>query len=82
MKLLREKATKDLIQCNTEMRELERLIANEFTLKNFIMTKCNEELGYYDDKMAPGQCKTMLSAQMTLCIALNLLKWYNQFLSI
>ncbi|XP_005797089.1 coiled-coil domain-containing protein 63-like isoform X1 [Xiphophorus maculatus] len=72
MKLLREKATKDLIQCNTEMRELERLIANEFTLKNFIMTKCNEELGYYDDKMAPGQLpgakalSKMLSGEQTV----------------
>ncbi|XP_043978930.1 coiled-coil domain-containing protein 114 isoform X2 [Gambusia affinis] len=55
MKLLREKATKDLIQYNAEMKELERLIANEFTLKNFIMTKCSEELGHFDDKMAPGQ---------------------------
>lgn len=82
MKLLREKATKDLIQYNAEMKELERLIANEFTLKNFIMTKCSEELGHFDDKMAPGQCRTMLSSQMTLCIALNLLKWYNQYLPI
>ncbi|XP_008406806.1 coiled-coil domain-containing protein 114 isoform X1 [Poecilia reticulata] len=55
MKMLREKATKDLIQYNTEMKELERIIANEYTLKNFIMTKCNEELGHFDDKMGPGQ---------------------------
>ncbi|XP_014856230.1 PREDICTED: outer dynein arm protein 1-like isoform X4 [Poecilia mexicana] len=72
MKMLREKATKDLIQYNTEMKELERIIANEYTLKNFIMTKCNEELGHFDDKMGPGQLpgamtlKRMLSGEHTV----------------
>ncbi|XP_054883554.1 coiled-coil domain-containing protein 114 isoform X2 [Poeciliopsis prolifica] len=69
MKMLREKATKDLIQYNAEMKELERLIANEFSLKNFIMTKCNEDS--FDDKMAPGQFpgakafRSMLSGEQT-----------------
>ncbi|XP_014902763.1 coiled-coil domain-containing protein 114 isoform X2 [Poecilia latipinna] len=72
MKMLREKATKDLIQYNTEMKELERIIANEYTLKNFIMTKCNEELGHFDDKMGPGQLpgamtlKRLLSGEQTV----------------
>uniref|UniRef100_A0A3Q3FIR1 Outer dynein arm docking complex subunit 1 n=2 Tax=Kryptolebias marmoratus TaxID=37003 RepID=A0A3Q3FIR1_KRYMA len=44
MNLMREKAVKDLAQYNTEMKELERIIAHELNLKEFMSTKCNERM--------------------------------------
>ncbi|XP_031709507.1 coiled-coil domain-containing protein 114 isoform X2 [Anarrhichthys ocellatus] len=43
--MMREKAVKDLAQYNTEMKELERVIAQEFSLKEFMTTKCSERSG-------------------------------------
>nr|XP_046239303.1 coiled-coil domain-containing protein 114 isoform X2 [Scatophagus argus] len=40
--MMREKAEKDLDQYNTEMKELERIIAHECSLKDFMTTKCSE----------------------------------------
>ncbi|XP_062401052.1 coiled-coil domain-containing protein 114 [Sardina pilchardus] len=42
MTMLREKAVKDLAQYSAEMKELERVIAHERRLKEFMSTKCNE----------------------------------------
>ncbi|KAK3536339.1 hypothetical protein QTP86_006369 [Hemibagrus guttatus] len=42
MTMMKEKAVKDLAQYNAEMKELERLIAHEQRLKDFMATKCNE----------------------------------------
>ncbi|CAG07036.1 unnamed protein product, partial [Tetraodon nigroviridis] len=42
MILLKEKAVKDLTQYNAEIKDLERLIAHECHLKEFMTTKCNE----------------------------------------
>lgn len=39
---LKEKAVKDLTQYNAEIKDLERLIAHECNLKEFMTTKCNE----------------------------------------
>lgn len=41
MILLKEKAVKDLTQYNAELKDLERLIAHECNLKEFMTTKCN-----------------------------------------
>lgn len=68
MAMLREKAVKDLAQYNADVKELERVIAHEFNLKNFINTKSREQTTQLDDKMTPEQCKTMFSAQIKLCI--------------
>ncbi|XP_061543466.1 coiled-coil domain-containing protein 114 [Phycodurus eques] len=43
--MMREKAEKDLTQYNTEMRELERVISHECSLKDFITTKYSEKTG-------------------------------------
>ncbi|XP_076603959.1 coiled-coil domain-containing protein 114 [Chaetodon auriga] len=48
MSMMREKAVKDLAQYNTEMKELERLIAHECSLKEFMTTKCSERSGQQD----------------------------------
>ncbi|KAM4740151.1 coiled-coil domain-containing protein 114 [Anableps anableps] len=48
MTILRDKTMKDLIQYYTETKELERIIAYEFNLKNFIGTKCSKEMGQFD----------------------------------
>ncbi|XP_067443059.1 coiled-coil domain-containing protein 114 isoform X1 [Thunnus thynnus] len=42
MTMMREKAVKDLAQYNAEMKELERVIAHECSLKDFMTTKCSE----------------------------------------
>ncbi|XP_076125301.1 coiled-coil domain-containing protein 114 [Alosa pseudoharengus] len=42
MTMLKEKAVKDLAQYSAEMKELERVIAHERRLKEFMSTKCNE----------------------------------------
>ncbi|KAI3369946.1 hypothetical protein L3Q82_024753, partial [Scortum barcoo] len=42
MIMMREKAVKDLAQYNAEMKELERVIAHECSLKEFMTTKCSE----------------------------------------
>ncbi|KAL6111933.1 odad1 [Pungitius sinensis] len=45
MTMMKEKAEKDLAQYNAEMKELERVIALEFSLKEFMTTKCSERSG-------------------------------------
>ncbi|MCJ8744661.1 hypothetical protein PDJAM_G00121100 [Pangasius djambal] len=46
--MMKEKAVKDLAQYSTEMKELERLIAHEQRLKDFMTTKCSERTGLDD----------------------------------
>ncbi|XP_029288040.1 coiled-coil domain-containing protein 114 [Cottoperca gobio] len=46
--MMREKAVKDLAQYNAEMKELERVIAHECSLKEFMTTKCSERSGQED----------------------------------
>ncbi|XP_026202814.1 coiled-coil domain-containing protein 114 isoform X2 [Anabas testudineus] len=48
MTMMREKAVKDLAQYNVEMKELERVIAHECNLKDFMTTKCSERSGQDD----------------------------------
>ncbi|XP_041815303.1 coiled-coil domain-containing protein 114 isoform X2 [Chelmon rostratus] len=48
MTMMREKAVKDLAQYNGEMKELERVITHECTLKEFMTTKCSERSGQDD----------------------------------
>nr|CBN80884.1 Uncharacterized protein [Dicentrarchus labrax] len=48
MTMMREKAVKDLAQYNAEMKELERVIAHECSLKEFMTTKCSERTGQDD----------------------------------
>ncbi|KAK2861945.1 hypothetical protein Q5P01_001478 [Channa striata] len=48
MASIRERAVKDLAQYSVEMKELERLIAHECNLKDFMITKCSERTGLYD----------------------------------
>ncbi|KAG7244746.1 hypothetical protein INR49_029765, partial [Caranx melampygus] len=48
MTMMREKAVKDLAQYNAEMKELERVIAHECSLKEFMSTKCSERSGQDD----------------------------------
>ncbi|XP_034547312.1 coiled-coil domain-containing protein 114 [Notolabrus celidotus] len=45
MTMMKEKAEKDLAQYNVEMKELERVIAHECSLKEFMTTKCSEKRG-------------------------------------
>ncbi|CAL8338805.1 unnamed protein product [Lota lota] len=45
MSMMREKAVKDLAQYNTERKELERVIAHEQRLKEFMTVKCSERSG-------------------------------------
>ncbi|XP_072522401.1 coiled-coil domain-containing protein 114 isoform X2 [Salminus brasiliensis] len=42
MTMMKDKAVKDLAQYNAEVKELERVIAHERRLKEFMITKCNE----------------------------------------
>lgn len=60
MTLMREKAVKDLAQYSAEMKELERVIAHECSLKEFMTTKCNERNGQDNGhEMGHRQCKTV-----------------------
>ncbi|KAM9759780.1 coiled-coil domain-containing protein 114 isoform 2-T2 [Menidia menidia] len=54
MTMMREKAVKDLAQYNSEMKELERVIAHEFSLKEFMSAKCSERSGQ-DNEHEMGQ---------------------------
>ncbi|XP_046881259.1 coiled-coil domain-containing protein 114 isoform X2 [Hypomesus transpacificus] len=45
MTVMKEKAVKDLAQYSAEMKELERVIAHERRLKQFMTTKCSERSG-------------------------------------
>lgn len=66
MTMMREKAVKDLAQYNTEMKELERVIAHEFSLKEFLSTKCDERMSRVDSQeMGHKQCKTAILIQHT-----------------
>lgn len=59
MTMMREKAVKDLAQYNVEMKELERVIAHECNLKDFMTTKCSERSGQDDShEMGHRRCKT------------------------
>ncbi|KAM8916812.1 coiled-coil domain-containing protein 114 isoform 3-T3 [Spinachia spinachia] len=58
MTMMKEKAEKDLAQYNAEMKELERVIAQEFSLKEFMTTKCSERSG-------PGQGHEMEPKQLS-----------------
>lgn len=59
--MMKEKTVKDVAQYNTEMQELERVIAHERKLKDFMTTKCKErsrqdgshEMGYSRSKTQP-----------------------------
>ncbi|KAJ7998527.1 hypothetical protein DPEC_G00205840 [Dallia pectoralis] len=46
MTMMKEKAVKDLAQYSTEMKELERVIAHDRRLKEFMTTKCSERSGH------------------------------------
>ncbi|XP_060897841.1 coiled-coil domain-containing protein 114 [Labrus mixtus] len=48
MTMMKEKAEKELTQYNAEMKELERVIAHECSLKEFMSTKCSEKSGQDD----------------------------------
>lgn len=50
MTMSREKAIKDLAQYNAEMKELERVIAHDCNLKDFMATKCSEKSGQDDSR--------------------------------
>lgn len=55
MILLKEKAQKDLTQYKAEIKDLERLIAHECNLKEFMTTKCNE-------RSVRDQCETPIQS--------------------
>ncbi|XP_077582531.1 taste receptor type 1 member 3 isoform X2 [Stigmatopora nigra] len=56
--MIREKAEKELFQYNTEMRELERVISHECSLKDFITAK-------YSQKMDQERTESGLKEQRT-----------------
>lgn len=55
MIFLKEKAVKDLTQYNAEIKDLERLIAHECNLKEFMTTKRNE-------RSAADQCENPIQS--------------------
>ena len=60
MSMMREKAVKDLAQYNTEMKELERVIAHEQRLKEFMTAKCSERSAQDEgQEMGRRQCRTL-----------------------
>lgn len=63
--MMRDKAAKDLIQYNTEMKELERIIAHEFNLKEFMSTKCNERMGEATEHEGTSRQRKTFSAQVS-----------------
>ncbi|XP_067359659.1 coiled-coil domain-containing protein 114 isoform X1 [Channa argus] len=63
MTLLKEKAVKDLAQHNIEMKEMERLIAHECNLKDFMITKCSERTGQDDEQETEQRRLSVLKEQ-------------------
>lgn len=58
MMMIKERADKDIFMYNIEMKELERIIAHECRLKEYMTTKYNERSGQDDTHDAgPSQCK-------------------------
>lgn len=66
MTMMREKAVKELAQCDTEMKELERLTEHECSLKEFMTTKCNERSGH-DDRHEMGHGQGKAAAVLLYC---------------
>ncbi|XP_034142923.1 coiled-coil domain-containing protein 114 [Esox lucius] len=54
MTMMKDKAVKDLAQYSTEMKELERVIAHDRRLKEFMTTKCSERSDH-DEEQDPGR---------------------------
>nr|XP_046168199.1 coiled-coil domain-containing protein 114 isoform X2 [Oncorhynchus gorbuscha] len=65
MIMMREKAVKDLSQYSAEMKELERVIAHERRLKEFMTTKCSERSGQ-DEGQELGRRHAELKEQRRL----------------
>ncbi|XP_056131279.1 coiled-coil domain-containing protein 114 [Lampris incognitus] len=63
MTMMREKAVKDLAQFNAEMKELERVIAQECCLKEFMTTKWNERSGQVEGQEAEHKQLSELKEQ-------------------
>lgn len=58
MTMIKERADKDIFMYNIEIKELERIIAHECRLKEYMTTKCNERSGQDDTQdTGPSQCK-------------------------
>lgn len=58
MMMIKERADKDIFMYNIEIKELERIIAHESRLKEYMTTKCNERSGQDDTQdTGPSQCK-------------------------
>lgn len=58
MMMIKERADKDIFMYNIEIKELERIIAHECRLKEYMTTKCNERSGQDDTQdTGPSQCK-------------------------
>lgn len=58
MTMIKERADKDIFMYNIEIKELERIIAHECRLKEYMTTKCNERSGQDDiQDTGPSQCK-------------------------
>lgn len=72
MTMMKEKAVKDLAQHNAEMKELERVIAHEYNLKDFMTTKCSERSGQ-DDSHEMGHRRRKSQP----CVAANILVWLS-----
>ncbi|XP_074529761.1 coiled-coil domain-containing protein 114 isoform X1 [Halichoeres trimaculatus] len=63
MTMMKEKTEKDLAQYNVEMKELERVIARECSLKEFMTTKCSEKRGQDDGHEAGHRQLSVLKEQ-------------------
>ncbi|XP_073732443.1 coiled-coil domain-containing protein 114 isoform X4 [Misgurnus anguillicaudatus] len=57
MSMMKDKAVKDLVQYSAEIKELERVIAHEHRLKDFMSTKCNERNALEDEIMRRTEMK-------------------------
>lgn len=61
MNMMKEKTVKDLLQYNTEMKELERVISHGYNLKAFMTTKCERTGQGVDQENGQKQCRTFFT---------------------
>ncbi|XP_075881493.1 coiled-coil domain-containing protein 114 isoform X2 [Nelusetta ayraudi] len=65
MMMIKERADKDIFMYNIEIKELERIIAHECRLKEYMTTKCNERSGQDDTQdTGPSQLSQLKDQRM------------------
>lgn len=80
MMMIKERADKDIFMYNIEIKELERIIAHECRLKEYMSTKCYERSGQDDTQdTGPSQCKCSSFLSTITVFSVGEMMWKKHF---